>query len=669
MDVVSMIPRNLVVAYIEDHPKAVMLLRMARKRAEEISGKWVAVFVETPSQLEQADAASSERILQLITLAERMGGEAKHFEAKTAEEGLTQFLEKEAPRIALVIIGSVKSEGWRNYMPVTSWARLVKRAGKYARVEIVRLNQQHYRRSFLEIVNSVTIHPMRFLSALLAVAVAYLAAVGLELLLPPASFQFNDMNVMLLFMIACAFAAGRYGLLPGLVASAASIVLMGNSLIVPYEAKAHISQVTSVINMMLFLFAALLISLFASRNRNYAQNAAKREKVTEALFSLYRMMSETFSREQALIKLQEKLERMLEVDVAFFLPSEANAKSVEPACPKNLALEEADRKALDSCWDNLHTTGVAAPYNPGTKWRFEPMIAASGEIGVFGIRLRDKTRLDAWFGRMLPAVADQTAVVLEHLKLEQAMGETRVSEEREKLRSMLLSSISHDFKTPIAGIVGALSVHQSMGSRLTEAKRDELIEAAIEEAQRLDSFITNILDMTRLESGNIRFKQDWYDIDGILEGVTKRMQHRLRNHILEVRPNPPDVEVYMDAMMVGQVLQNLLDNACKYTPAGTRIEISCSVDKTQGFLCQVRDYGNGLSPEKMGHIFDKYTRLHKKDLQVAGTGLGLAIAKAVMEAQGGWVRVANHPEGGAVFTLCLPKWRKVKVEKMQGAGG
>ena len=121
----------------------------------------------------------------------------------------------------------------------------------------------------------------------------------------------------------------------------------------------------------------------------------------------------------------------------------------------------------------------------------------------------------------------------------------------------------------------------------------------------------------------------------------------------------------MDVMMTEQVMQNLLDNACKYAPAGTAIEITCRVEEGQGLICSVRDHGPGLPPEKLDRVFDKYARLQKQDTQIAGTGLGLAISKAVMEAQGGWITAANHPEGGAVFTLCLPKWRPISNEPAQ----
>lgn len=663
----TLAPRSFVIACIEDHPKAIMVLRIAQRRAREKGAKWRAVFIETPAHLKQADDGSHERMLRLLTLAGQMGGETAHIEAETMEKGLEQLLEKEGSRVALIIAGSVEAEGRFKNLRALPWMRMVRLASQYAQVEIVPLSGGYYRQSLAEKLHLHSIRPQHFAYALLVVGAAYLGASLLQSLLPPALFRINDQNVALLFMIACAFVAGRFGLLPGLVASVSSFFTVNYYFTVPYHVL-KLTTVTDMLNMALFLSAALLISLFTSQTRDYAQKAARRELSTNALFTLYRIASEAFSREQALEKMQRKLEHMLGVDVAFFLPPVLNPGGIEPTFPHELTLSEADREALDGCWAEMKTTGIASPFNPGTKWRFEPMVGPAGEVGVLGISPRGKAHLDAWFGRLLTAIADQTASVLEHIELERSMAETRIREEREKLRSMLLSSVSHDFKTPLAGIIGALSVHRSLGERLSAQKRSELIEAAIEEAQRLDSFITNILDMTRLESGNVQFHKEWHSMKDMIGNVTKRMRHRCRQHKLMVHPCPADIEVYVDIMMTEQVIQNLLDNACKYTPADTSIEILCTVMEGKGMLCEVRDHGVGLPPEKLERIFNKYERLEKKDAQVAGTGLGLAISRSIMEAQGGRITAANHPEGGAVFTLSLPQWRRVGMTTADSTG-
>src|SRR5690606_31828662 len=205
-----------------------------------------------------------------------------------------------------------------------------------------------------------------------------------------------------------------------------------------------------------------------------------------------------------------KLSQMLDIEVVFFLPPAVHPDQIAPAMPEDFVLEDVDNKALQTCWREMKTTGLASPLHANAGWRFEPMIAPRGEIGVLAVRPESGRKLDMWLGYMLTNIADQTAVLIEHIELSRSMEATRISEEREKLRSMLLSSVSHDLKTPLAGIIGGVSVYRSVGNRLTPERKQELLDGVLEEAQRLDSFITNILDMTRLESGKIDFRPEWY---------------------------------------------------------------------------------------------------------------------------------------------------------------
>jgi two-component system sensor histidine kinase KdpD len=654
--------RNLIIACIKDHPKAMTLLRVARSRAQAINGRWCAVFVETPAQMGLVESSAQERMLRLLTLAEQMGGEASHIEAVTVEKGIAHLLETEKDRIALLIIGNNTENRKWGKLHASVWENVANLARKqHVSLEIVPLTGQTYRRTWRE--RLYWLRPLHVLYALIAVGCAYGCASLLQRYLSPALFRINNQNIGLLFMAACAFVASRFGLLPGLVASVASFLSINYFFTAPYYLT-NLKSVTDILNMGIFLSAALLISLFTSQTRGYAEKSAKRELGTQALFALYRIASVASSKQQALEKLQQKLTRMLQMDVAFFFPPTKEAENMELTYPPRLTLNPADHEALELCWKEAKTTGLASPLNPGAKWRFEPMMATNGEVGALGVNPRKRTQLDAWFGRLLTSIADQTAAIIEHIELEQSMEATRIREEREKLRSMLLSSVSHDLKTPLASIAGALNIYHKQGQRLSPEKRQILIETALQETERLDSFITNILDMTRLESGKIEFKQDWYDAQSLIRDVMKRLDHRMRQHKVVVNLHPAkDVEVYMDLMMLEQVLQNILDNACKYTAAGTLIEITCSGEEGKEFYCSVRDNGAGIPPEKLERVFDKYARLQKKDSQVAGTGLGLAITKAIMEAHGGSIIAANHPEGGAVFTLSLPKWRKTTQTK------
>ncbi len=653
--------RDLVITCIEDHPKSILLLLAAYKRAQEINGRWRVVYIETPERHKQNNEQWNEHRLRLLTRAKQMGAETEHVEALNLAQGIGQLVERESAQLALMIIGKIEAEDrfarWRQ----PAWLKTVEIASTHAKVEIVPLTGQFRQplkdRLFARLREVDLKHIMY---ALIAVAVPTALTAGLKESLPPALFRINEQNIGILYIIACAFIAGRFGLIPGLVTAIAGFLVENYYFVVPYY-TIKLNSITDIVSMWLFLTAALLIALFTSHMRDYVKRITRRELRTETLFMLYRLTSEAFTRQQALETLQTNLERMYNMDIAFFMPTPLNPKALEVACPPGLQMSEQDRNALSISWSDMKSTGVASPYNPGTAWRFEPMISANGEVGVLGVRPRKSGQLDAWFGRMLTATADQTGNILAHIELERSMEETRISEEREKLRVMLLSSVSHDLKTPLAAIIGALSAYLTLGTKLKPEKHNELIEGSLEEARRLDSFITNILDMTRLETGNIKFRQEWCDLKHFMLDITKRMHQRLKQRELHVTLPDMPIEAHMDIIMTGQVMQNLIDNACKYTPAGTPIGIEWHIEEAGNLICTVRDHGDGIPAGQFTHIFDKFARLHKKDSQPAGTGLGLAIARAVMESQGGWISADNHPHGGALFTLCLPRWRHAET--------
>lgn len=646
--------RDLVIACLADHPKAMILLRTARNRAAHIGGRWRIVFVETPA-LSNLNEEVQERMLRLLTLATQMGGETVHITAENYKKAAEAIIGGEKEAVASIIIGDAERRSGIKLRRTLSEAVVDYAKRKRIAVEIVHIAGHNYRYSLLERFS--LFHPTHIFYALLSVGVAYAGAFTLQAILPPALFRINNQNVGLLFMTACAFSASRFGLIPGLVSSLTSFFLINYSLTIP---RYHInfSNVTDLLNMGIFLSAALLISFFNGRTRGFAEKARKRELNTQVLFNLYQITSDISSRQQALEKLQEHLTRTLKMEVAFFIPPAINPDSIEPTFPVGILLSDTDIKALELCWKEMKTTGLCSPSFRDSAWRFNPMLAPSGAIGVIGVKPRYSNQIDVWFGGMLMTIADQVATIIEHIELARTMEATRISEEREKLRSMLLASVSHDLKTPLASIIAALNIYRSHGKLLDEKKCNSLIETAISESERLDSFITNILDMTRLESKKINFARSWCDPTSILRDVMKRLEYRLRKHKLVLHPLGKKIEVFMDYMMIGQVLQNIIDNACKYTPSGTLIELRMIADIKGGFSYELRDHGKGIPAGKMEHIFDKYARLKMRDSQVAGTGLGLAICKAIMEGQGGYISVANHEEGGAVFTMTMPEWRE-----------
>jgi two-component system sensor histidine kinase KdpD len=256
--------------------------------------------------------------------------------------------------------------------------------------------------------------------------------------------------------------------------------------------------------------------------------------------------------------------------------------------------------------------------------------------------------------RLLDALCDQAAVAIERISLARGLDEARVLAETERLRGALLTSISHDLRTPLASILGAVSSLRSFPERYGAVEREELLTTLQEEAERLNRFVANLLDMTRIESGAIELKLELIDVAEIVGSALQRAGNVLAGHRVEVAIQAGLPMLHLDAVLFEQVLFNLLDNAAKYSPADSRIDIRASRD---GELVEIEvvDEGPGIPPTDFERIFDKFYRVHAQDRRRAGTGLGLAICRGFVEALGGWIVARNRRDrSGAVLMIRMP---------------
>lgn len=648
---------------ISSHPKTAVLLRAAVNKAKELGVGWQALYVESADHY-AADRETRERILRFISLAEEMGGEVNQVEHDNVRSAIADYvkssLKGDSP-IRHLIVGHTEQEGIFSTLQSSMAERVAHDLRRHCEVQIIPLSGKYYSPTWLERLQMPEVRIQEILFAVAAVGMAYLCAEGLRASMPTALFKVNSYNISLLFLVACVVVSIRFGLLPGLVSAVLSFTVINYYYIMPFR-QFSLNDISDAINVSIFLCSALVISLLGAHNRAGRNALARKERRSKALYNIHRVASQATTREEALQALHEALTSLLEMEVAFFLPPALNPDAIQLSYPKTAHLTESDTQSLQTCWYQIKTTGLGTPNRFGSQWRFEPLTTTGGDIGVLGVHIPAEMRLDASFGRLLSALADQAASILERIELTKMMSESRVREEREKLRSMLLSSVSHDLKTPLASIIGSLGIYRGgfASGKFSREQAEELLETALDEAQRLDSFITNILDMTRLESGAIEFRQEWQYPDELVQRVKKRLRQRLRHHRLVVREAAQQVEVRMDVMMTEQVLQNVIDNAAKYSPENTTVTVTAGAE-AGGFAYKVKDEGGGIPADKLTAIFDKYERLNKADSKVAGTGLGLAICRTVMEAQGGYIRVRNHEEGGAEFTIWLPECRKMEV--------
>jgi two-component system sensor histidine kinase KdpD len=460
-------------------------------------------------------------------------------------------------------------------------------------------------------------------------------------------------SISLVFLTAVLASAIAYGLWPSLFACLVS-VLAYNFFFLPPLYTFTIADPENVVALFFFAVVAVIASNLAARVRAQAVSAQQRAKTTEDLYLFSRKLAGVVTLDELLWATAYQVALMLKVRVVLLLP-EGESIAVRAGYPPEDLLDEADLAAAKWCWQNNRPAGRDADTLPGTRRLFLPIRTGRGAVGVVGIDNDSPgPLLSPDQRRLLDALSDQTALAIERINLAEDLDRAKIVAETDRLRSALLTSLSHDLRTPLASILGSATTLDSYGTRLDEQARQELTGTIREEAERLNRFIANLLDMTRLESGAIEPRLGAVDLAELIGSALERATKILSAHRVEL-DIPADLPMLdLDPVLFEQVLFNLLDNAAKYAPSGSLIRIEAREDRGRVRLAVI-DEGSGIAPADLERVFDKFYRVHAQDRQRAGTGLGLAICRGFIEAMGGAIVAENRRDRpGAIFTLTLP---------------
>jgi two-component system sensor histidine kinase KdpD len=461
-------------------------------------------------------------------------------------------------------------------------------------------------------------------------------------------------SVLLVFMLAIVGSSIAWGLLPSLFACVLS-VLAFNFFLIPPVYTFTIADPDNAVALFVFFVVAAIVSNLTAATRSQIVIARTRAQTTAALYAFSRKLAGIASLDELCRATAHQVASMLDVKAALLLPDQAKG-SLEMACryPPDAAFDMADFAAARRCWERVG--GDAAPgERSGSNWIFLPLRTGSGPLGLVGISgPPGGAPLPVDNRRLLEALLDQAAIAIERVLLGGVLAEARVATETERLRAALLTSISHDLRTPLASIVGAVSSLRSFSDRYDAEQREELLATLQDEAERLNRFVNNLLDMTRLESGAIELRRELFDVGEIIGTAVRRAGDVLAEHRVQIDLAADLPMVPVDAVLIEQVLFNLLDNAAKYSPPGSCIDIR-GRGADGRVIIEVCDEGPGIPPVDLGRIFDKFYRAQAQDRRRAGTGLGLAICRGFVEAHGGHIRAENRVDGaGAALRVSLP---------------
>jgi len=628
---------------ISEQPSALQLVRHAKRVADRLRGPWTALYVET-SRHQRLSEAERDRVAEALRLAEKLGADTITLPGqRIADDVLAYARENNATQI---IIGKSTRSRWFEMLHGSVVHELLGKAGNISVHVIPGAGEVSRRDAAKPAPAGNSIDPLPYVVSTGLVAIA----LGIALLID----RFVDLeNISLVFLAAVLASAVRFGVGPSVYASLVS-VLCYNFFFLPPLYTFTIADPANVIALFFFLIVAVLTSSLTARMRTQAVIAKKQARVSAELNSFSKKLAGIANLDDLLWATAHQIASMLSVEVVILIP-EGERIAVRAGFPPEDRLDDADLAAARWSWDHNQPAGRGADTLPGAKRLFLPLRTGRSAVGVLGINRGTPGPLFAPDERrLLDALADQAAVAIERTQLAESIDAARLQAETERLRASLLTSISHDLRTPLASIIGTVTSLRSFGKLYDEATREEMLATAQDEGERLNRFVANLLDMTRLDSGKIELRREMIDLSDIVGAALQRAGKILASHHVTVNLSPDLPMLSIDFLLLEQVLFNLLDNAAKFAPEGSTIEIDGNREDGDAVI-MVRDEGPGIPPDALERVFDKFYRVQSGDRQRAGTGLGLAICRGFIEAQGGRISASNRADrSGAIFTIRLP---------------
>lgn len=485
-----------------------------------------------------------------------------------------------------------------------------------------------------------------------SVLAPYAASIGLvaaAAVVSEVSFKIaSPDSLTLIFLIAVVVSAQRYGLWPAVLSSLLSVLCWDYFFTLPYY-ELYFSDPRDYFALTAFLIVALVISGMTAQIRRQNERLAV---LAESISRLYRV-SQEFSQMGTVDELARftiaRLSEMFRCEAVMVLRGHADG-ATSLIFPAGHTLESQEIAAAEQ------KNGLSADAGDGRgRYAFLPLNALRGQIGSVGLGHPQADRLNAEERQELDVFMSQAALAIERAWLARDFEHAQMTAKTEQLRNALLTSVSHDLRTPLTTIIGALSTLKTMGESFSPSIREELLATARSEAERLNRFIGNLLDITRLESGMLTARLVPIDLGEVIETALQRAHPLLAHHVVETIM-PPDIPfVSADFAMLEQVFFNLLDNAAKYSPPNSKIQIRGSSEGDH-VLIEIRDEGRGIADHASEKMFEKFARFAQGDSQAPGTGLGLMICRGFLKIMNGSISAANRPDRrGAVFAVRLQR--------------
>ena len=613
------------------------LIRTGKRLADDMRAEWTVIYVETPEQTPLSQD-QRDRVRRAFLLAEELGAKTVSIPGQSIAETIIEYAHRHND--TKVIAGKEVHPRRIDFLKNSVTDRLIRMGGA---IDVYVISSEREEKSEGKGGNLRPNRPwVRYLWGIILVA----AATWLGILI---SSFISPTNLVVVYLLCVVLAALYLGRGPAVLVSFLSVLAFDFFLIPPHLTLA-VADTEYILTFIGLLAVGLVISQLTSLVREQGEAAKYRETQSAALYDLGRDLATASKVEEVVKAGVEHLSQTFDRQVAVLLPTPDGLKTYSG----NPELTIPNNEMAAARWSFQHgkPAGMGTGMLTSASIRYQPLKTTHGTVGVLGIKPTNADRfLTRDQIRTLEAFANQVALAIERASLSEQARQTELLEITDNLQNALLNSISHDLRTPLVTITGALSSLADDQVALNESNRRALIETASEEADRLNRLVGNLLDMTRLESSSMRIKRQAVDLQDLIGAVLEELKGRVEGRSVEVAVPYDLPPVMADFVLVERVLVNIIDNALKYSPPGTPIEVRAFL--AGAFIeITVADRGEGIPPEDLKRVFDKFYRVQRPD-KVSGTGLGLAISKGIIDAHGGFITAENRPGGGTLITIGL----------------
>ena len=628
-----------ILACISPSPHAPQVVRAAKRFADALRAEWLVVYVETPTGAPRGQAARVQ-VVDTLRLAEQLGAETQVLTGEGVAETILGFARSR--NVSKIVVGKPLRRPWRRLVSRSISDALIRGGGE---TDIYVISGEES-----PALPYVVPRPMGWRGSLAYgwPLLTVTACTVLNLLMFP---HMPHSTLALVYLLGVVAVAARSGPGPAVLACLLSVAAFDFLFVPPYFTFA-VAETQDLLTFGVMFVVAVVISGLTVRIRWLADSARKRERHTAALYALSRDLAVAREVPAIVEAAVRHIGGVFHGQVRVLLPDAGG--SLRPAGEGGGRFVTEDTEGSLSQWVYLHRqpAGLGTETAADSPALYLPLAASRGTLGVLALRpdQRDGMRAPEQM-RQLETFSSQVALALERAQLAAEAQQAQLRVETESMRSSLLSSVSHDLRTPLATITGTASALLEAETTLDPPTRRGLLETLCEEAGRLNRLVRNLLDMTRVESRSIQVRKEWHSLEEIVGAARARVDSLLRNHSLTVHLPDDLALVPLDNLLIQQVLINLLENAARHTPPGTAIHLTAAEGAGE-VTVEVADTGTGIAAGEEALIFGKFYR--GTGAAPGGAGLGLAICQGIIEAHGGRIWVESRVDKGAVFRFTLP---------------